>query len=435
MSPSEPRDAAERLDYVVVGGGLLGLAAARALARRGLLEQASPGHGGAGSKGSCRIFRLGYADPAYVEAALRAREFWHDLETDSSRQILFPTPQLSFGAGLPAVREAMLAAGAPCELLPAAEAAARFPAIAADGPALLEPGSCVTAADTALEVLAAGVPEIRTGVRVSHLADDGRRVTLHTDRGRLSARVAVICAGPWTAELLARAGPQRAGPEEGWRVAGWRVPGTPTLEQVAYLAPAAPDPAALDPAAPDPAALDPAALDPAGPSQSGLPIFICHGSQSPYGLPVPSSPLYKTGIHPSGPPVRPDEQGQAADPVLAARLAEAARRYLPGLDPRPVRVERCVYDNTPDEDFILDRVGNVVIGSGTSGHGFKFGPLLGEWLAGLAIDGQPEPPSQPERPRGPSRPGSPSQPGLPGLPGDRFGLARFSRRGAGSGSG
>jgi glycine/D-amino acid oxidase-like deaminating enzyme len=98
-------------DYVVVGAGLLGLAAARALARRGreviVLEQASPGHEGAGSKGSCRIFRLGYPDPAYVEAALRARELWHALENDSSRPILFPTPQLSFGTGLTAVQEAM----------------------------------------------------------------------------------------------------------------------------------------------------------------------------------------------------------------------------------------------------------------------------------------------------------------------------------------
>jgi sarcosine oxidase len=382
-------------DYVVVGAGLLGLAAARALARRGreviVLEQASPGHEGAGSKGSCRIFRLGYPDPAYVEAALRARELWHALENDSSRPILFPTPQLSFGTGLTAVQEAMALAGAPGELLPAAEAAARFPAVAADGPVLLEPDSCVIAADTALEALAAGVPEIRTGVRVSALADDGRHVTLRTSQGRLSARVAVVCAGPWTAELLAGA----------WD--GWRAASAPTLEQVAYLGPAE--------------------TSPSGPA---MPIFICHGSQSPYGLPVPGSALYKTGIHPSGPPVRPDDQRQAADPVLAARLAAAARRHLPGLDPRPVRVERCVYDTTPDEDFIVDRVGNVVIGSGTSGHGFKFGPLLGEWLAGLAIDGQPGPRVQP----GPRGAASWSR-----LPDDRFALARFSRAGAGSGAG
>ena len=425
--------AAEQLDYVVVGAGLLGLAAARALARRGrevtLLEQASPGHEGAGSKGSCRIFRLGYADPAYVEAALRARELWHFLETECSRQILFPTPQLSFGAGLPTLREAMLLAGAPCELLPAAEAAARFPAVAAVGPVLLEPDSCVTAADTALAALAAAVPEIRTGVRVSHLADDGRRVTLHTDRGRLSARVAVICAGPWTAGLLARAGQERAdragaaqerADGAGAALGGWRVPSAPTLEQVAYLGPVGAARPADRPAAGPP---------PSGPPLSGMPIFICHGGQAPYGLPVPGSPLYKTGIHPSGPPAGADDQGQAADPVLAVRLAEAARRYLPGLDPRPVRVERCIYDNTPDEDFILDRVGNVVIGSGTSGHGFKFGPLLGEWLAGLATDGRPEPLNRPEPPH------RPEPRGLPRLPGDRFALARFSRRGAGNGSG
>ena len=46
--------------------------------------------------------------------------------------------------------------------------------------------------------------------------------------------------------------------------------------------------------------------------------------------------------------------------------------------------ERCVYDNSADTDFVLDRVGDVVVGCGTSGHGFKFGPLLGELLADLA---------------------------------------------------
>jgi sarcosine oxidase len=49
-----------------------------------------------------------------------------------------------------------------------------------------------------------------------------------------------------------------------------------------------------------------------------------------------------------------------------------------------VTTERCVYDNSPDGDFVLDRVGRVVIGAGTSGHGFKFAPLIGEVLADLA---------------------------------------------------
>jgi sarcosine oxidase len=102
--------------------------------------------------------------------------------------------------------------------------------------------------------------------------------------------------------------------------------------------------------------------------------------------------LYKIGIHPSGPVTDPDAQDQSPDESLLARLADVARKHLPGLDPEPVRTERCVYDNSPDEDFIFDRVGRVAIGCGTSGHGFKFGPVLGEWLADLAT-GQPDPPA------------------------------------------
>jgi sarcosine oxidase len=116
-----------------------------------------------------------------------------------------------------------------------------------------------------------------------------------------------------------------------------------------------------------------------------VPIFIGHGGEESYGLPVPGSPLYKIGWHHSGPAADLSALDLGPDELLTARLADLARRYLPDFSPDPVQTERCMYDNSPDEDFIVDRVGNVVIGSGTSGHGFKFGPLLGEWLADLAI--------------------------------------------------
>ena len=159
----------------------------------------------------------------------------------------------------------------------------------------------------------------------------------------------VVCAGPWTARLLASA--------------GISLPGSATLEQVAYLDPA------------------PGAVTPT------MPIFVRYGAVFPYGVPIPGSSRYKIGIHHSGPPVDPDKQDQSPDPSLTSRIEEVARTFLPGFDPRPVAQERCIYDNTPDTDFVVDRIGNVVIGSGTSGHGFKFGPLLGEWLADLATDG------------------------------------------------
>jgi sarcosine oxidase len=295
---------------------------------------------------------------------MQARELWRDLESASGRRILYPRPQLTFGAGMRTVREAMIAAGAPCELLSAAEAARRYPAITTGGSALLEPDSAVIAADTALAALAAGDSEIRTGIRVTRLSDDGRQVTLQTAAGAVKARVAIIAAGPWSSGLLASAGVP--------------LPGRPILEQVAYLR----SPGANGVAGP---------ADPASPAvEHSAPIFVCHADQVPYGLPVPGSLLYKIGIHQSGPATDPDAQDDSADQGLISALGRMARRYLPGYDPKPVATERCIYDNSPDEDFIVDRIGNVVIGAGTSGHGFKFGPLFGEWLADLAI-GKPEP--------------------------------------------
>jgi len=126
---------------------------------------------------------------------------------------------------------------------------------------------------------------------------------------------------------------------------------------------------------------------------------------------VPDTDLYKVGIHHGGPPVDPDHQDDAADPGLLRRIEQMSRSFLPGLGPDPVAVERCIYDNSPDTDLIVDRIGNMVIGSGTSGHGFKFGPLLGEWLAMLATS-----------PAGAD--GRASECGSAGIP-DQFALSRF----------
>ena len=153
--------------------------------------------------------------------------------------------------------------------------AERFPAITVDGPALLEPDSAVIAADEALTAFAAGVPEIRSGVRVIRMADDGRQVTLHSTAGVITARAAIVTAGPWSSGLLASVSVP--------------IPGRPMLEQVAYLRPA---------------------------GQGEAPIFVCHDEQTPYGVPVPGSRLYKIGIHPSGPATDPDGQNRAADQQL-----------------------------------------------------------------------------------------------------------------------
>jgi sarcosine oxidase len=58
--------------------------------------------------------------------------------------------------------------------------------------------------------------------------------------------------------------------------------------------------------------------------------------------------------------------------------------WFPGLRPEPEAAETCLYTTTPTEDFVVDRAGPLVVAAGFSGHGFKFTPLIGRFLADLA---------------------------------------------------
>ena len=324
---------------IVVGAGLLGLSAAWALARRGwdavVLEAAGRvGHERSGSKGDARIFRLGYPDPLYVEMARRSRDLWLLLERAGGNRLLHVTGQVTFGdqAALDAIAAALAASGAPGERLSAAEAAVRVGGIAAHGPVLFEPASGVLAADACLQALCATARfDLRVGAAVHEVREHPRGAAITTADGRdHHADVVLVCAGTRSLALLGQS--------------------------------------------------------------PAVPIFIEWGDDMIYGLPVPGAGphagTYKVSHHTPGSVVDrfdPTDQAPFADdPVLVGRLTGAVGRLLPALDPEPVATERCVYDNSADTDFVLDRIGHIDVGCGTSGHGFKFGPLLGELLADLA---------------------------------------------------
>ncbi len=289
--------------------------------------------------------------------AVLARDSWRDLERATGRRLLHVTGQVTLGdeATLRAIAGALAAAGAPVEQVSATTAAGRFPGIDATGTVLVEPHSGVLAADECLRALCeAGGFEVHAGRRVTSLRESAGSVAVTTAGGSvIEADIVVCCAGPATLGLLDH---------------DTAVTAPPSLPQVAYFAP-----------------------------RRGHdvtpPVFIEWGDEMLYGLPVPGSGphrgTYKVSRHAPGPVLDAFDPADPApladpDPALLARLTGVVERLLPSLDPQPVATERCVYDNSADTDFVLDRVGRIVVGSGTSGHAFKFGPLLGQLLADLA---------------------------------------------------
>ncbi|XP_019615165.1 PREDICTED: peroxisomal sarcosine oxidase-like isoform X2 [Branchiostoma belcheri] len=109
------------------------------------------------------------------------------------------------------------------------------------------------------------------------------------------------------------------------------------------------------------------------------------------------------GLHPplklcyhSGPVIDPDDRdgvaGSRGNQEIVRMMCDYVRKHFPGLESVPAIQESCIYTNTPDEDFILDRhpqYRNIIIGAGFSGHGFKLAPVVGKLLCELAMDKQP----------------------------------------------
>lgn len=122
------------------------------------------------------------------------------------------------------------------------------------------------------------------------------------------------------------------------------------------------------------------------PAEAPWPSVIHHGAQIYHlagGRDGGSADDRKIAEHRHGTPTTASRRSGAIDPDSRARIVEYVRRRLPGLDPNPGREASCLYTSTPTEDFVLDRVGGLVVCSPCSGHGAKFAPLIGELTADL----------------------------------------------------
>jgi len=353
---------------VVIGAGVVGAATAYALTARGervlLVEQHARGHHLGSSHGATRIFRQGYADPEYVALTTRALALWEALEAAAGEELVVRTGAVDHGRPevVDAIAAALADADIPHESLTPEQAAARWPGIAFEGHVLTHASAGRIRSERTIEVLLTlaertGLVDLRFDTRVTGLEDHGDDVTVALSDGSAVRTASVVAAvGSWAPTLV------------GGLLAG-RGAGLPairvTQEQPAHFPSHLPD--------------------------AAWPSFV-HWADGDdvYGLLTPGEGV-KVGFHGTGPVVDPDHRDFVPVPAEAERLQAYVARYVPGVDATKPTFISCLYDNSPDEDFVIDRVGPLTVATGFSGHGFKFAPLLGEMLADLAMGGVPHP--------------------------------------------
>jgi sarcosine oxidase len=111
-----------------------------------------------------------------------------------------------------------------------------------------------------------------------------------------------------------------------------------------------------------------------------------------YGFPMMSGrPGFKLARHYQGPPTDPDRIERTVSRDDEADIRRALRQYLPAADGPLLSMAVCMYTNTPDGHFIIDRHPEherVFVAGGFSGHGFKFASVVGEVMADFALEGE-----------------------------------------------
>ena len=360
----------ERYDIIIAGLGAMGSAAAFHLARRGArvlgLDRFTPPHGFGSSHGQTRIIREAYFEhPIYVPIVRRAYVLWEELAAAAGVELFRQTGGLMIGAPDSAlVRGAKLSAdthGLAHEMLSAAELHRRFPALcpADDMQAVLEPRAgvlfperCVAAH---LQLARRHGAELRYDEPVGRWEPNGQGVRVATSRGECTAAQFIVSAGAWVNTLLPGL-PMRVERQ----VQLWFEP----KESPALFAP----------------------------DRCPIHMWQFDGHRFFYGIPDFGEGL-KVAFHHEGESTTPDAVCREVAPGEVEAMRAVLRHFVPDAA-GPLRAATvCLYTNTPDEHFWIDRhrdCPQLLVASPCSGHGFKFSAAIGEILADLAQGKQPK---------------------------------------------
>ncbi|MCM6762336.1 FAD-dependent oxidoreductase [Rathayibacter sp. ZW T2_19] len=339
-------------DAVVLGLGIHGSATVRELARRGRdvvgVEQFGPAHARGSSHGATRMIRRAYPSPVWNDLVDRAFRGWERWAAAAGEPFVHPTGGLYAHRGAPTLQGGR---SRPVED-PRAVAASLAPP---QGWGVVhDPDAGVVEAARALafaqsDAVAAGA-ELRFEEEVLGWSLDGGVVTVRTTAGELRARRLVLAAGGWIARLL----PEAAGFFEVQRI-------------VTFTARAGQDVAR-------PPALGCFSVDLAEGLVFGLPEAAGSGAK----IGIDAGPVWDPAV-----PVEPPTAEEIA------HLQALLQRFVPGIDVEGGEAVACLYTMTPDKRFVVGELPGrpqVLVAAACSGHGFKFGPAVGEALADL-VDG------------------------------------------------
>ena len=360
----------QAFDLIVVGLGAMGSAALYHLSKRGLkvlgIDRYLPPHAFGSSHGETRVIREAYfEDPIYVPIVQRAYALWEQLEKESGTQLYLKTGGIMIGPPGSTVAEGAIRSAKehalPHEVLTAKEISSRFPGlhpgermigVMEPRAGILYPEKCIEAH---LKLARRHGAEIMCETEMLSWAAEKNEVTLTTAAGRYTGSQLIVAAGAWLSELIQNL----------------EIPLQVERQVLLWFK----------------------ATDPELYSVGRFPIHLWEYEPGKmfYGFPDLGSGV-KVAFHHQGEMVTPREVDREVQESDVTRMRVLLQQFLPGVSDELLRGTVCLYTNTPDGHFIIDRHPshpNVIVASPCSGHGFKFASAIGELLA-LMVLGQPK---------------------------------------------
>lgn len=357
-------------DMAVIGAGVFGAWTAHYLRQSGasvvLLDAYGPGNSRASSGGETRVIRMGYgADELYTRWSMRSLPVWQEFARRTGLKLFHRTGVLWLATEGDTYTEDVWSVlnrqGIQCERLGEEEVRKQFPQLKFDDVtwAVLEPESGLLMARLAVQAVVEDA--VKQGVDYLHAAviapgGRGKLTEIKTQAGEsICAGSFIFACGPWLKKIFPG-------------LLGDRI--FPTRQEVFFLGP------------------------PAGSSDfraPKMPVWLHHSHRDiPYALPEVEGRGFKIAFDRHGPEVDPDHESRLVGPEAVDRLRAFLKEHIPSLKNAPIVESRvCQYENTWNGDFLIDHhpdFENVWLAGGGSGHGFKHGPAVGEYLSKLILE-------------------------------------------------